>query len=142
MKAKTICIAAMLLMIACQPLLAQTRRSPLPDLLIKKFLFPRTGPQKLKVLKVLVANIGHRGSAQCVLRLTVRKINGVSDVSRIAEIKVPALFAGDAQWVLIDASSILPRGVALRDTTFRLEVDPDDLLDEVNEKNNRVRFNQ
>ena len=137
MKIKAICIVTMLLMITCQPLLAHPLRSPLPDLRIKKFLSPLTGPQKLKVF---VANIGHLGSAECVLRLTVRKIKGAS-VGRTIEIKVPALAAGKADWVLIDAASILPKGVAISDTTFRLDVDPDDVVDEVNEKNNRVWYN-
>ena len=85
-------------------------------------------------------NAGLIGSAECVLRLTVRKINGVS-VGRTTEVQVPALAAGKADWVLIDAASILPKGVALGDTTFRLTVDPDDLVDEVNEKNNLVWYN-
>jgi hypothetical protein len=140
---RAICAAALLIMIACQPLLAHTHlpahptMSPLPDLRIKKFLSPGNAPQKVKVF---VANIGHLDSAKCVLRLTVRKINGVS-VGRTTEIKVPALAAGKAEWVVIDAASILPKSVALNDTTFRLDVDPDDLVDEVNEDNNRVWYN-
>lgn len=137
MKAKTICIVAVLLIAAHQPLLAHPLMSPLPDLRIKKFLSRPPAPQKLKVL---VMNTGLLGSAGCVLRLTVRKIKGAS-VGRTTEIKVPAIAASKAEWVLIDAASILPKGVALNDTSFRLDVDPDDLVDEVNEDNNRVWYN-
>lgn len=111
--------------------------SPLPDLQIKKFLSTPAAPQKLKVY---VTNAGKLGSAPCVLRLTVRKINGTS-VGRVTEIKVPALAAGKGEWVFIDAASILPKSVALNDTTFRLDIDPEDAIDEINEKNNQVWYN-
>jgi hypothetical protein len=137
MRAKTIFIVTVLLIVACQPLMAHPLRSPLPDLRIKKFLPLPAAPQKLKVL---VMNAGLIGSAECVLRLTVRKLKGVS-VGRTTEVQVPALAAGKAEWVLIDAASILPKGVALADTTFRLDVDPEDVVDEVNEKNNLVWYN-
>src|SRR5215213_10002003 len=120
MKIKTIWMAALLLVVACQPSMAHPRVSPLPDLRIKKFLSTPAAPQKLKVF---VANSGRLGSAPCVLRLTVRKINGVS-VGRTTEIPVPALAAGRAEWVSIDAASILPKVIALNDTTFRLDIDP------------------
>jgi hypothetical protein len=42
--------------------------------------------------------------------------------------------------VLMDAASILPKGVALNDTVFRVDVDPDDVVDETNERNNRVWY--
>ena len=137
MKIKAICIVTVLIMIASQPLLAHPLRSPLPDLQIKKFLSPGTAPQ---TLKVFVANTGQMDSAVCVLRLTVRKIKGAS-VGRTTEIQVPAIAAGKGEWVLIDAASILPKNVALGDTTFRLDVDPDDVVDEINEKNNQVWYN-
>ena len=136
MKPKSICTFTILLMIVCQPLLAHPTRSPLPDLRIRSFLSPPTAPQKLKVL---VVNIGHVHSAPCVLRLTVIRIKGAS-VSRTTDVQVPGMAAGRLEWLLIDASSILPKGIALSDTAFNIDVDPDDLVDEVNEKNNHLSY--
>ena len=108
-----------------------------PDLSIKEFLFPPTND---KALRVNVANSGKAGSPPSVLRLTVRKINGVA-VGRTTEIKVPAIPAGKNKWVVIDAKSILPNNVALESTTFRLNADAGEKVAESDEGNNESWHN-
>lgn len=109
-----------------------------PDLSIRQFLFPPTND---KALRVRVVNTGQGPSAACRLVLTVRKINGVA-VGRTTHVNVPALAAGAADWLLIDAKSILPNNVSLQSTTFRLNVDATEIVAEVNEANNEVWHNQ
>src|SRR5687767_4971111 len=79
-----------------------------PDLSIKEFLFPPTND---KALRVHVVNSGNAASSQCVLRLTVRKINAVA-VGRVTEIKLLPIPPGKDKWVLIDAKSILPNNIS------------------------------
>src|SRR6185503_4335329 len=81
-----------------------------PDLKIAQFLFPPTND---KGLRVHVANAGGGNAGACVLRLTVRKINGVA-VGRVTEIPVPAIAAGKDTWLVIHADKILPKTVALK----------------------------
>ena len=78
-----------------------------PDLSIEKFLFP---PTNEKALRVHVVNSGNAASTPCVLRLTVRKINGVA-VGRVTEVKLLPIPPGKDKWVVIDAKSILPNNV-------------------------------
>jgi hypothetical protein len=108
-----------------------------PDLKIAQFLFPPTND---KALRVHVANAGGGNAAACVLRLTVRKINGVA-VGRVTEIPVPAIAAGTDIWLLIHADKILPKNVALKDTTFKLNVDATSTVVESDESNNEVWHN-
>lgn len=108
------------------------------DLSIRQFLFPPTND---KALRVRVVNTGQGPSAACRLVLTVRKINGVS-VGRTIQVNVPALAAGAADWLHIDAKSILPNNISLQSTTFRLNVDATEIVAESNESNNEIWHNQ
>jgi hypothetical protein len=108
-----------------------------PDLKIAQFLFPPTDD---KALRVHVSNAGGGNAGACVLRLTVRKINGVA-VGRVTEIPVPGIAAGTDTWLLIHADSILPKNVALKDTTFKLNIDATGVVNESDETNNEVWHN-
>lgn len=126
--------ALTLLVLASQPLLAATQPKLSPDLTVKEFQFPPTSQQSVRVH---VANQGESPATPCKLRLTVRKIGG-NPVGRTTEIKLPAITPDKGKWMLIDASNILPQDVALKDTVFRLNVDPDNAVSETNETNNEV----
>jgi hypothetical protein len=117
----------------------QTGEPPLgkADLTIKNYVFSNTLD---KDVKVQIANIGDIGSAPCVLRLTVRKINGTS-VGRTTEIQLPAILPNQSKAVIIDTTQILPNNVALKDTTFKLNVDVTSLVIESNEANNEKWHN-
>jgi len=108
-----------------------------PDLKIAQFLFPPTND---KGLRVHVANVGGGNAGACILRLTVRKINGVP-VGRVTEIPVPAIAAGTDTWLVVHADKILPKNVALKDTTFKLNVDATSTVAESDEANNEVWHN-
>jgi len=122
---------------------SQTARSnskatpPQPDLQIKEYLF---SPANDKAMKVHVVNTGNAGSGLCILRLTVRKINGVS-VGRVTEVKLPPLAAGKNKWLVVDAKSILPNNISLESTTFKLNADATAIVAESNENNNEVWHN-
>ncbi len=109
-----------------------------PDLSLRQFLFPPTND---KALRVRVVNTGQGPSVACRLVLTVRKINGAA-VGRTTYVNVPALAAGAADWLHIDAKSILPNNVSLESTTFRLNIDATGIVAESNESNNEVWHNQ
>lgn len=109
-----------------------------PDLSIEKFLFP---PTNEKALRVHVVNSGNAASTPCVLRLTVRKINGVA-VGRVTEVKLLPIPPGKDKWVVIDAKSILPNNVSLEATTFKLNADATETVAESNETNNEIWHNQ
>lgn len=109
-----------------------------PDLSIEKFLFPPTND---KALRVHVVNSGNAASTPCVLRLTVRKINGVA-VGRVTEIKLLPIPPGKDKWVVIDAKSILPNNVSLEATTFKLNADATETVAESDEANNEIWHNQ
>ena len=108
-----------------------------PDLKIGQFLFPPTND---KALRVHVVNAGNGNAGACVLRLTVRKINGVA-VGRVTEIPVPAIAAGKDTWLVVHADKILPKNVALKDTTFKLNIDATSTVNETDESNNEVWHN-
>lgn len=107
------------------------------DLKIEQFLFV---PTNNKGLRVKVTNIGNATAAASKLRLTVRKINGVA-VGRTFDVNVSSLTPGQSDWVAINASSILPNNVAIKDTTFRLNADFFNVIGELNETNNEVWHN-
>lgn len=109
-----------------------------PDLSIEKFLFP---PTNEKALRVHVVNSGNAASTPCVLRLTVRKINGVA-VGRVTEVKLLPIPPGKDKWVVIDAKSILPNNVSLESTTFKLNADATETVAESDESNNEIWHNQ
>ena len=108
-----------------------------PDLRIKEFLF---SPANDKAMKVHVVNTGNAASGLCILRLTVRKINGVP-VGRVKEIKLPPLAAGKDKWLVIDAKSILPNNISLESTTFKLNADATSIVAESDEANNELWHN-
>ncbi len=106
-----------------------------PDLRIEEFVFAGE-----KALRVRVANVGSAPSGPCVLRLTVRKINGVA-VGRTTEVKLPAIAAGKERWVSVNAKDILPNNVTLESTTFRLNADATEVVAESKEDNNESWHN-
>jgi hypothetical protein len=106
-----------------------------PDLRVEEFVFAGE-----KALRVRVANVGSAPAGPCVLRLTVRKINGVA-VGRTTEVKLPAIPAGKERWVSVNAQSILPNNVALESTTFRLNADATEVVAESKEDNNELWHN-
>ncbi len=105
-----------------------------PDLRISEFVFATTNE---KVVRVHIVNSGGAASVLCVLRLTVRKINGVP-VGRVVEIKLPPLAVGENKWLGINARTILPNNVSLESTTFKLNADATSIVTESNEGNNEV----
>lgn len=107
------------------------------DLLIREFVFPADND---RAVRVRIVNGGSVSSTLCVLRLTVRKINGVP-VGRIVEIKLPPLAPGKDTWLVIGASNILPRNVTLASTTFKLNADATSIVTESDEANNEVWHN-
>jgi len=108
----------------------------LPDLRIRQFKFL---PHKPQALQVQIANYGKANADTSVLRLTIRQIKGTA-VSRTFNIKVAPIQKTNAQWIVIDAASILPKDVALADTTFRLYADATKIINESNEANNSKSY--
>jgi subtilase family serine protease len=110
---------------------------PRPDLTVAEYQF---APTNDKALRVSVANIGGAAAGASTLRLTVRKIKGAA-VGRTMEIQVPAISAGQNDWVTLVADGILPKNVSLKDTTFRVNLDVGNSVSESNEKNNEKWHN-
>jgi hypothetical protein len=138
------CVIALLaLVFSAMPVQAQSpvqnerlrARSGQPDLRVEQFVFAGE-----KALRVRVANVGSAPSGLCILRLTVRKINGVA-VGRTTEVKLLPLAAGKDRWVSVNAQSVLPNNVSLESTTFRLNADATEVVAEVKEDNNEVWHN-
>ncbi len=107
------------------------------DLTIKHYAL---SPILNKTVKVQIVNIGNVASTPCVLRLTIRKINGIP-VGRTTQIILPAILPGQDKVVVINAAQILPNNVALKDTTFKLNVDATSIVTELNEANNEKWHN-
>ena len=144
MKTRFLIPACLLLVGQLAPLLAQDvpqRQRPmtlaLPDLMVRQYQFP---PTNNKGLRVFIGNAGKGAAGASVLRLTIRKINGVA-VGRTLEKQVDAIAAVQSQWVTIDASSILPQNVSLKQTTFKINLDVGEQVSETNEKNNEKWHN-
>ena len=108
-----------------------------PDLRISEFVFAVNND---KAVRVHIVNEGAVTSGPCLLRLTVRKINGIPG-GRFTEIKLQPLAPGKDRWFLISANSILPGNVSLASTTFKLNADSTSLVTESNEANNEVWHN-
>lgn len=106
------------------------------DLLIREFVFPIGD----KSIRVRIVNAGGAASTLCILRLTVRKIQGVP-AGRVVEIKLPRLAAGEAKWLVVNAASVLPKNVSLESTTFKLNADATSIVTESDEANNEVWHN-
>lgn len=107
------------------------------DLRIREFVFPADND---KAVRVDIVNTGGVISAVCILRLTVRKINGVP-AGRVMEVKLPPLGAGKHIWLAINAKSILPNNVSLASTTFKLNADATSIVSESDEANNEIWHN-
>ncbi len=108
-----------------------------PDLRIHDIVFPADNE---KLVRVHVINAGGVASPLCILRLTVRKINGVP-AGRVAEIKLPPLAPGKDKWLVINANSVLPNNISLASTTFKLNADATSIVTESDEANNEVWHN-
>lgn len=106
-----------------------------PDLRISEFVFAGE-----KSVRIHLINAGNVTSPLCVLRLTLRKLNGVP-AGRVTEIKLPPIAPGKEKWLVIDASRILPNSVSLASTTFKLNADATSIITESNEANNEVWHN-
>jgi len=107
------------------------------DLRIREFVFNAAND---KAVRVRIVNTGGASSVLCILRLTVRKINGVS-VGRVADVRLPPLAPGKDAWMVINAKSILPTNVSLESTTFKINADATSIIMESNEANNEVWHN-
>jgi subtilase family serine protease len=112
--------------------------APLPDLKIRQYVF---SPGNDKAIRVRVVNTGAAGSSFCILRLTIRKINGIS-VARVSEVKLSPLAAGKEKWFVIDAKNILPNNISLESTTFKLNADATSIVAESDESNNELWNNE
>jgi len=108
-----------------------------PDLRIREFVFPAAND---KAVRVHIVNSGGSASVLCILRLTVRKINGIS-VGRVADLKLPPRAPGKSTWMVINAKTSLPTNVSLESTTFKLNADATSLVSESDEANNEVWHN-
>jgi len=134
---KTICLVS-LFVCMLQPLPARTHaRAPMPDLWVRQYQF---APTNDKAVRVQVANRGDAASTACRLEITIRKING-NAVGRTLYRVIQPIQPGQGDWVLVDAKSILPNNVSLKDTTFKLIADARNQVSESDETNNEKWHN-
>lgn len=110
---------------------------PMPDLIVRGNEFEFVGN---KAVNVYVSNNGDKPSRPCVLELTVRKI-GDSAVGRVKTARIPVIQPGKFVKIPVDATSILPNAVNLKDTTFKVIADSTNLNAESNEGNNEKWHN-
>ncbi len=109
------------------------KKVKLPELNVESWEF---GPDNgAKYVTVKLRNDGLANAQPSVLRLTVRRIDGVA-VGRTVEVNVPAFVSQADYFVSVATASILPNAVQLKDTTFRLDVDATNTNVEYNETNN------
>jgi len=108
-----------------------------PDLIVRGNEFEFVGN---KMVNVYISNNGDAPSARCVLELTVRKI-GDSAVGRVTKATIPAIQPTKFVKILVNATSILPNSVNLKDTTFKVVADTTNLNAESNEGNNEKWHN-
>ncbi len=116
---------------------ASTVRPPMPDLIVRGNEFEFVGN---KAVNVYVSNNGDAPSKRCLVELTVRKI-GNSSVGRQKRATIPVIQPGQFVKIPMDASSILPNAVSLKDTTFKVIADSTNLNAESNEGNNEKWHN-
>ncbi len=109
----------------------------LPDLIVRGNEFEFVGN---KIVNVYVSNNGTLSSRGCRLALTVRKI-GASSVGRVVTAQIPRLQPGKYVKIVVDATSILPVNVNLKDTTFKVVADSTSINPELNEDNNEKWHN-
>lgn len=119
------------------PPAASTLNPAAPDLIVRGNEFEFAGN---KTVNVYVSNNGDVASKRCVLELTVRKIGGVS-AGRVKTATIPAIQPGQYVKIPVDATSILPAAVNLKDTTFKVVADTTNLNAESNEGNNEKWHN-
>jgi subtilase family serine protease len=112
-------------------------RPAMPDLIVRGNEFEFVGN---KMVNVYVSNNGDAPSKRCILELTVRKI-GDSRVGRVKRATIPAIQPGQFVKILVNATSILPNAVNLKDTTFKVIADSTNLNAESNEGNNEKWHN-
>jgi hypothetical protein len=110
---------------------------PMPDLIVRGNEFEFAGS---KTVNVYVSNNGDAPSTRCILELTVRKI-GAANVGRVTKATIPALQPGKFTKIPVDATSILPNNVNLKDTTFKVIADSTNMNAESNEGNNEKWHN-
>lgn len=108
-----------------------------PDLIVRGNEFEFVGN---KTVNVYVSNNGDAASTRCVLELTIRKI-GDASVGRVKRATIPAIQPGKFVTIPVDAASILPAAVNLKDTTFKVVADSTNLNAESNEGNNEKWHN-
>jgi len=131
------CFSTAIVLVGAALCSAGTASAARPDLRIRQLRFDA---QSAKLVHVLVVNTGDAPAGPNVVRLTVRRINGIP-TGRVTDARVPALPAKRSVWVSVNADRILPRGVALSRTTFRLDVDALNQVAESSERNNQVWHN-
>lgn len=116
---------------------ALSLQPPMPDLIVRGNEFEFAGN---KMVNVYVSNNGDAPSKVCILELTVRKIGNAS-VGRMTKAKIPAIQPGKFVKIPVDATSILPNAVNLKDTTFKVIADSTNINAESNEGNNEKWHN-
>jgi hypothetical protein len=110
---------------------------PMPDLIVRGNEFEFVGN---KMVNVYISNNGDVPSKRCVLELTVRKI-GDASVGRVIKARITVIQRGKYVKVSMDATSILPNAVNLKDTTFKVVADSTNINAESNEDNNEKWHN-
>ena len=111
---------------------------PMPDLIVRGNEFEFVGD---KMVNVYISNNGDATSKRCLLELTIRKIGG-SPVGRVKKATIPMIQPGKFVKVQVNATSILPQNVNLKDTTFKVIADSTNINAESNEGNNEKWHNQ
>ncbi|HYY58030.1 MAG TPA: CARDB domain-containing protein [Pyrinomonadaceae bacterium] len=111
--------------------------APMPDLIVRGNEFEFVGN---KMVNVYVSNNGDVTSKLCILELTVRKI-GDASVGRVKRARIPAIEPGKFVKIPVNAASILPNNVNLKDTTFKVIADSTNINAESNESNNEKWHN-
>ena len=122
---------------AQQDKVAPSINPPMPDLIVRGNEFEFVGN---KAVNVYVSNNGDAPSKLCVLQLTVRKI-GDAAVGRVKTARIPVIQPGKFVKIPVDATSILPNSVNLKDTTFKVIADSTNINVESNEGNNEKWHN-
>jgi hypothetical protein len=112
-------------------------RPAMPDLIVRGNEFEFAGN---KMVNVYVSNNGDAPSKRCVLELTIRKI-GDSSVGRVKRARIPVIQPGKYVKIPVNATSILPNAVNLKDTTFKVIADSTNINAESNEGNNEKWHN-
>jgi len=118
-------------------IVATSLNPAMPDLIVRGNEFEFAGN---KTVNVYVSNNGDAPSKRCILELTVRKIGGVS-AGRKTTAKIPVIQPGQFVKIPMNATSILPNAVNLKDTTFKVIADSTNLNAESNETNNEKWHN-